>query len=195
MRILTTDRLILRPLSADDFAALCQTLQDEKAMYAYGHAFSDEEVQAWLMRQIARGARPGFGLRAVIRRADGAFLGQCGITVQQWGKLSVPEIGYLFARRYWHNGYRPPPAAMKRSAHSGAGRCMRSSVTAISPPAVLRSASECRSWGRRSSIITAYSCRTSSTAYAAWKRSKRMNFLPGTLDGVPFLCYIIRVNT
>lgn len=123
MRILTTDRLILRPLSADDFAALCQTLQDEKAMYAYGHAFSDEEVQAWLMRQIARGARPGFGLRAVIRRADGAFLGQCGITVQQWKKLSVPEIGYLIARRYWHNGYATEAAAACRDEAFGALGC------------------------------------------------------------------------
>lgn len=103
--ILETERLYLRKLTLADRAALCETLQDKEAMYAYEHAFSDEEADAWLARQIARYQEDGFGLWAVIRKEDGAFLGQCGITMQDIYGDRVPEIGYLLARRYWHKGY------------------------------------------------------------------------------------------
>ena len=103
--ILETERLYLRKLTLADRAALCETLQDKEAMYAYEHAFSDEEADAWLARQIARYQEDGFGLWAVIRKEDGAFLGQCGITMQDIYGERVPEIGYLLARRYWHKGY------------------------------------------------------------------------------------------
>ena len=103
--ILETERLYLRKLTPADRAALCETLQDKEAMYAYEHAFSDEEADAWLARQIARYREDGFGLWAVIRKEDGAFLGQCGITMQDVRGERVPEIGYLFARKYWHKGY------------------------------------------------------------------------------------------
>lgn len=43
---LETKRLILRPLTEKDEINLKRTLQDEKAMYAYEGAFTDEEVTA-----------------------------------------------------------------------------------------------------------------------------------------------------
>ena len=103
--ILETERLYLRKLTPADRAALCETLQDKEAMYAYEHAFSDEEADAWLARQIARDQEDGFGLWAVIRKEDGAVLGQWGITMQDVHGTRVPEIGYLLARKYWHKGY------------------------------------------------------------------------------------------
>ena len=103
--ILETERLYLRKLTPADRAALCETLQDKEAMYTYEHAFSDEEADAWLARQTARYREDGFGLWAVIRKEDGALLGQCGTTMQDIHGDRVPEIGYLLARRYWHMGY------------------------------------------------------------------------------------------
>ncbi len=52
---------------------------------------------------------------AVIRKSDGAFLGQCGLTMQPFGERLVPEVGYLLARRYWRNGYATEAAAACRS--------------------------------------------------------------------------------
>ena len=49
--ILETERLALRELDQSDFAALRAILQDEQVMYAYEHAFTNLEVQAWLDRQ------------------------------------------------------------------------------------------------------------------------------------------------
>lgn len=50
--ILETKRLYLREMNPSDFNSLCRILQDEKAMYAYEGAFSDQEVQEWLDRQF-----------------------------------------------------------------------------------------------------------------------------------------------
>lgn len=32
-------------------------------------------------------------------------IGQCGLTLQTWQEKEVLEIGYLFQKAYWHNGY------------------------------------------------------------------------------------------
>ena len=104
-KILETDRLFLREMEQSDFADLCEILQDKETMYAYEHAFSDEEAQEWLLKQLNRYKNDGFGLWAVIYKESGDFLGQCGITWQDIGDETVPEIGYLFKCKHWHNGY------------------------------------------------------------------------------------------
>ena len=103
--ILETERLCLREMDQTDFASLCKILQDKNAMDAYEGAFSDEEVQEWLDRQMARYQKWGFGLWAVVLKATNQMIGQCGLTMQPWKEIEVLEIGYLFERAYWHNGY------------------------------------------------------------------------------------------
>jgi len=103
--MIETERLVLREMNQGDYAALSEILQDEKTMYAYNGAFSDEETQGWLDRQLQRYAQYGYGLWAVILKKNGKKIGQCGLTVQPWKNEQVLEIGYLFNREYWHNGY------------------------------------------------------------------------------------------
>lgn len=103
--ILETERLYLRELNQNDFDALCKILKDEETMYAYEGAFSDEEVQSWLDRQISRYHKFGFGLWAVVLKETDEVIGQCGLTMQPWKDTQVLEIGYLFQRTYWHKGY------------------------------------------------------------------------------------------
>lgn len=102
--IYQTKRLVVRQLDPSDHANLAHTLQDEEAMYAYAHAFSDDEVAAWLNNQLRRYREDGFGLWAVTTKA-GEFIGQCGLTMQKWQGQAVVEIGYLLARDHWHQGY------------------------------------------------------------------------------------------
>ena len=102
--ILETERLALRELNQADFAALRAILQDEAVMYAYEHAFTNREVQAWLDRQRDRYAKDGFGLWAMVEKATGEMMGQCGLTLQDWGERQVPEIGYHLRRDRWHQG-------------------------------------------------------------------------------------------
>lgn len=115
--IAETERTFLCELTECDFGNLCTILQDEKAMYAYEHAFSEGEVREWLERQIERYRIYGFGLWAVKDKKSGEFLGQCGITMQKWDDALVTEIGYLFRRKFWHRGYATEcAAACKRYA-------------------------------------------------------------------------------
>ncbi len=66
--ILTTQRTILREMSLDDFKEIALILQDEETMTAYEHAFSDEEVKEWIIRQMKRYETFGFGLWAMIEK-------------------------------------------------------------------------------------------------------------------------------
>lgn len=103
--ILETERLYFREMKQDDFQSLCNILQDADTMYAYEGAFSDEEVQDWLDRQISRYRKWNFGLWAVILKETDEMIGQCGLTMQPWKDEEVLEIGYLFERTHWHKGY------------------------------------------------------------------------------------------
>lgn len=104
--ILETPRLWLREMGDGDFPALCRILQDPVVMYAYEHAFSDEEAWAWLHNQQQRYRRDGFGLWAAVEKTSGELVGQCGITWQSLGDgRQMPEIGYLLERAVWHRGY------------------------------------------------------------------------------------------
>ena len=66
--ILETKRLYLREITQSAYEDLSKILQDEETMYAYEGAFSDQEVQEWLDRQIERYKKWGFGLWAVIQK-------------------------------------------------------------------------------------------------------------------------------
>ena len=112
--ILETERLALRELDQSDFAALRAILQDEQVMYAYEHAFTNREVQAWLDRQRDRYAKDGFGLWAMVEKATGEMMGQCGLTLQDWGERQVPEIGYHLRRDRWRQGFAIEAAAACR---------------------------------------------------------------------------------
>lgn len=103
--ILETKRLFLREMTGEDFPALCKILRDPEVMYAYEHAFSESEAREWLDRQMARYKKDGFGLWAAVLRETGEMIGQCGITWQDWNERRVPEIGYLFQKAFWHQGY------------------------------------------------------------------------------------------
>ena len=119
MKILETERLLLRTMDEGDYEALCLILQDPEVMYAYAHAFTDEEVRLWLHRQQERYARDGFGLWAVVLKESGTMIGQCGLTLQPCDGRTMVEVGYLFRKAYWHRGYATEAAiACKRHAFS-----------------------------------------------------------------------------
>jgi RimJ/RimL family protein N-acetyltransferase len=80
--IIETERLILRKMVEKDYNNLCKILQDKDVMYAYEHAFSDEEAKTWLSKQFERYNKDGYGLWAIIHKKTNEFLGQCGLSIQ-----------------------------------------------------------------------------------------------------------------
>ena len=112
--ILETKRLRLREMTKADFPLLCKHLQDAEVMYAYEHAFSDAEVWEGMEKQFQRYKEYGFGIWAVILKESGALIGQCGLSMQPCGNREVLEIGYIFQKKYWHNGYAAEAAVACR---------------------------------------------------------------------------------
>lgn len=103
--VLETQRLLLREMTPGDLEGLRAILQDEETMYAYEHAFSDDEVDQWLRKQLRRYGQYGFGLWAMIEKATGEFVGQAGLTMQETDGGEVLEVGYLLNKSRWHMGY------------------------------------------------------------------------------------------
>lgn len=103
--IIQTKRLYLRQLTQYDYMDLCEILQDKEVMYAYEHAFSNDEVQKWLDKQLERYYKFGFGLWAIIDKETEDFIGQAGLSIQDCEEEKLLEIGYLLKKKYWHKGY------------------------------------------------------------------------------------------
>lgn len=112
--ILETKRLTLRRLEEADFSAWSAVLGDPQVMYAYEHGFSEDEVRQWIDRQQERYAKYGFGLWAVMEKASGELIGDCGVTMQDWDGREVPEIGYHLRRDKWRQGFAIEAAAACR---------------------------------------------------------------------------------
>lgn len=128
-QILETARIYLRQLTQADYEALSTLLQDEEVMYAYEHAFTPEEVQEWLDKQLTRYREDGIGLWAIISKETGEFLGQAGLTWQETDQERELEVGYLLKKEYWHQGYATEAAkACKKYAFYVLGQ---NRVTAI----------------------------------------------------------------
>lgn len=103
--IIETSRLILREMTTEDLPALRAILQDDEVMYAYGGAFREEEVLAWLKKMQTSYRENGYGLWAVVLKETGRMIGQCGLTNQTPLEETVLEVGYLFAKEFWHRGF------------------------------------------------------------------------------------------
>ena len=103
--VLQTQRTYLREMDWGDLDALKLILQDPEVMYAYAHAFSQEEVAAWMDKQLSRYREDGFGLWAMVLKESGQMIGQCGLSWQEAAGRQVQEIGYLLQKAYWGHGY------------------------------------------------------------------------------------------
>lgn len=105
--VMETARLRLRWMRVDDFPFVRSMLSDPVVMAAWEHPFSEEESRLWMARQLSRytAYKRRFGLWGVIRKSDGAFIGQCGLTLQEAEGKELLEAGYVFAKEAWHQGY------------------------------------------------------------------------------------------
>lgn len=112
--IARTDRLILRELTLDDVDALFEVLGDPVAMEHYPAPKTRAETEGWIRWARDSYERNGFGLWAVERTSDRAFLGDCGPMLQLVDGERVPEVGYHVVRREWGHGYATEAAAACR---------------------------------------------------------------------------------
>ena len=103
--IFGTGRLILREMTCADLPVLRSMLQDMEVMYAWGHAFSEEEVRQWLERTLARYRDCGCGHWLAVERESGEPVGQIGLIPEEIDGRSHLGIGWMLRREFQHRGY------------------------------------------------------------------------------------------
>ena len=104
-RILETERLILREMNEQDFAALYRVLADPDIMCHYPYPFDEDRVKGWIAKNRERYRVFGFGLWAVCLKESGEMIGDCGITMQLINGQIRPEIGYHIRSDQQGKGY------------------------------------------------------------------------------------------
>ncbi len=103
--ILSTERLILREMTEEDLPALRSMLQDIEVMYAWEHAFSEEEVRQWLARMLFRYRKYGCGYWLAVERNSGEAVGQIGLIPEEIEGRSHLGVGWMLRREFQHRGY------------------------------------------------------------------------------------------
>ena len=98
-----TPRLILRPLKNIDFRDFCLLDMDPVVRSFFPEGPLDiEQVHDELERHITEWQTIGFGIFAAILKYNNKFIGRCGFARLDSGEV---EMGYLFLKEYWSQGY------------------------------------------------------------------------------------------
>jgi len=139
--VIDTERLILRGWRDADAGPFLEMGNDPEVMRYLGPPQTGADVEAAIARQNAMLEELGHCFWAVERRADGAFLGFCGLKL---GREHTPiagqvEIGWRLRRNAWGKGYAREAAVA--SLVWGWANLDVEEIAAITVPA------NARSWG------------------------------------------------
>lgn len=106
MKILETERLILRQFSEEDAEFILELLNDP----SFIHNIGDRKIRSLNGAKVyikhgpvASYARYGFGLYLVELKDTGESIGMCGLIQRE--NLDDADIGYAFLPKFWSRGY------------------------------------------------------------------------------------------
>ena len=147
--LLETERLILRRWRDADRAPYAAMMADPRVSDWLGGPFTQAQALARIERNEAALQAHGYGRMAMERRADGAFLGYCGLlpTADDLPFDGGYEVGWSLARAGWGQGYAPEAA--RAVFADGFSRLGLSEILAFTGEANLRSQAVARKLGMR----------------------------------------------
>ena len=104
--IITSERMILRPMDQDDFRSMRELDTDPSVVQflGHGHIRNESETSANLSKIMGDYERFGLGLYAATDFSSGRFLGRAGLIPWQFEEGLSWEIGYSFKKSEWHRG-------------------------------------------------------------------------------------------
>lgn len=112
MRILETERLLMRHLEQTDAAFILELLNEPSFIRFIAdrgvRTLADAE-RYLLQGPIASYTKHGFGLFAVVLKETGVPIGMCGLIKRD--ELPDVDLGYALLERYWKQGYAQEAAA------------------------------------------------------------------------------------
>src|SRR6266542_2393232 len=103
---LQTDRLELRALTVGDLDELASMLADAEALTYWGPPLSRGESRSRIERNLKRYEKDGFGRCAVVLRATGEFVGDCGLICTLVEGRPEVELGWIVRRSHQGKGNR-----------------------------------------------------------------------------------------
>jgi RimJ/RimL family protein N-acetyltransferase len=107
---LETDRLILRAMRSEDFETWASFMADPEVV-RYLNGSPQPRADAWRAMAMTLGhwALRGYGMWAVERKSDRAFMGRVGVlNPEGWPGI---EVGWTLGRPFWGQGYATEAAA------------------------------------------------------------------------------------
>lgn len=135
--ILETPRLLLRELTVADASALyALNLNPKVVQYTGDKSFANVEEARELLKNFRQYIDHGYGRWAVIDKANGEFLGWCGLKYHPDKKET--DIGFRFFETQWGRGFATESAQAcldhgfgKLGLGSIIGRAMRENVASV----------------------------------------------------------------
>ncbi|HHT9843880.1 TPA: GNAT family N-acetyltransferase [Legionella pneumophila] len=107
MKILETERLLLRTFQEEDVESFIAINQDEKIMQFFPSIPSVKETIALIDRIIAHQEEHGFSLYAVEIKNTGEMIGFVGLISVSFEAHFTPaiEIGWRLSSKHWNQGH------------------------------------------------------------------------------------------
>ena len=106
-------RLAFREMSLDDLDDMALLLGDPEVMTYYPRPKTREEAAQWIYWNRGLYRTHGHGLW-LLTAADGAFVGDCGLTPQVVDGVTELEVGYHVLPALQNRGYATEAAAASR---------------------------------------------------------------------------------
>jgi len=106
LKILETERLLLRQLSSDDAQFILELLNEPSFIQNIGDrkVRTPADANAYIANGPAASyAKHGFGLYLVVLKETNESIGMCGL-IKRDGLEDV-DIGYAFLPKFWSRGY------------------------------------------------------------------------------------------
>jgi RimJ/RimL family protein N-acetyltransferase len=138
--MIETERLHLRAWRDDDREPFAAMGRDPEVMATLGPLLSRAESDAGVERMHRHQAKHGFCFWAIERRADGAFLGFCGLKTEPAAAPHLEgeiEIGWRLRRDAWGQGFAREAA--QAALGWGFARLPHPRIVAITTPGNVRS--------------------------------------------------------
>lgn len=139
MKIIETDRLVLRTWKNDDADTFYSINQDPKVIEFLGGPMTLEEVDQFIQDKNKQQETRNFTLWATELKATGELIGYIGLNYTDWPAHFTPtvEVGWRLGSQYWGNGYATEGA--KACLNYGFNKCGLQEIVSFTVPANMRS--------------------------------------------------------
>lgn len=102
--LIETERLLFRPLTLADTDDLAALYADPETMRFFDGPRTRAEAQTEIEESLDWYERLGYYFWATVHKADGRFIGRCGLLPQVIDDQQEAEVAYMIARPFWNQG-------------------------------------------------------------------------------------------